>query len=581
MGRDLVPARAQPIQALHVNRNGKLQISPASLRYVGIRPGDRLDLTAWSERGVLTPGEGGPSVAKGKMLRLPVSEKVGALVSSGDGAVLVGPTAQAEGRVLPVKLRVHPADVLGPRFVDELRADVVIRHAIPGRSVYDWTGDALSELERMLCAEPFRADPIAALVDGDDWARWMTRNRVLGRPGRGDAERHHVLVADVLRDRQPDGSWGTVADTGYAVLNLLALGVPTDDARVRHAARWLMARPEPDARPGMWMLAEPLLGQYTSHRHGSPSADMSGAIQWVGPGRDSFYSRRDDPDEQDAFVRSASQRVIPIVQRGAGACEPRMTHVSALTAEVLMRCGYHNHARVRRYIHTAQRVGGVGGYWCGCGVLGLHDADLTPCDDAPNLDRRIGPDHDVYDQSPWCWLPDEGGVAGLANQPHQARPGKRPEIEGRGTRIGPFHWYALRGRGKGYALIGAAWQNGDCWARVNRALVQHPRCRGSLAERLAVFQASRYQDSLGRWDQAWPAGMLAFLSLYAQPAAGALVMKTVPWLREHQADDGLWHPEALPQRGRGKPTTPTAPRVATYHIVAALHTFGLLRLLRP
>ncbi|MHC4592785.1 MAG: hypothetical protein ACYS8L_08845, partial [Planctomycetota bacterium] len=98
---------------------------------------------------------------------------------------------------------------------------------------------------------------------------------------------------------------------------------------------------------------------------------------------------------------------------------------------------------------------------------------------------------------------------------------------------------------------------------------------------LAIFQASRYQTSLGEWDQAFPAGMLAFLSLYSDPAAESLVAKTVPWLREHQADDGLWHHEELPRNVRGKLAPPPGPRLATYHIVAALHKFGLLARLRP
>lgn len=48
--------------------------------------------------------------------------------------------------------------------------------------------------------------------------------------------------------------------------------------------------------------------------------------------------------------------------------------------------------------------------------------------------------------------------------------------------------------------------------------------------------------------------MLAFLSLYNSNAAKSLVAKTVPWLREHQADDGLWHHEELSQDdwGNGK-----------------------------
>ena len=131
------------------------------------------------------------------------------------------------------------------------------------------------------------------------------------------------------------------------------------------------------------------------------------------------------------------------------------------------------------------------------------------------------------------------------------------------------------------ALIGAAWQNGDCWAKTNRALAAHPACAGSLAERLAVFQASRYQTALGEWGQGFPAGMLTFLSLYDSPQAKALVIRTVPWLRARQGGDGLWHEEDLPRADWGKPARPAEPRLAACHIVAALARFGLLERLRP
>ena len=79
----------------------------------------------------------------------------------------------------------------------------------------------------------------------------------------------------------------------------------------------------------------------------------------------------------------------------------------------------------------------------------------------------------------------------------------------------------------------------------------------------------------------FPAGMLAFLSLYDGPAARPLVMRTVPRLREHQADDGLWHHEDLHRNDWGRPARPPEPRLAALHIVSALHKFGALRLLRP
>jgi hypothetical protein len=75
--------------------------------------------------------------------------------------------------------------------------------------------------------------------------------------------------------------------------------------------------------------------------------------------------------------------------------------------------------------------------------------------------------------------------------------------------------------------------------------------------------------------------MLAFLALYDRSAAKALVIKTIPWLRQHQAGDGTWHHEGLADSRQKGLARPPAPRLATYHIVSALHKFGLLACLRP
>jgi hypothetical protein len=71
--------------------------------------------------------------------------------------------------------------------------------------------------------------------------------------------------------------------------------------------------------------------------------------------------------------------------------------------------------------------------------------------------------------------------------------------------------------------------------------------------------------------------MLALLSLYDHVVAKSLVIKRVPWLREHQDADGLWHQEELVPH---ELVRPLHPRPATCHTVAALHRFGLLDSLR-
>ena len=98
-----------------------------------------------------------------------------------DGAaVRIG--GNGEDRTLPLAIEEHSADILGPRFVDELRADCVVRHSIPGPPRDGWDAGRIHRLEHLLCSEPFRVDPISAIGECDDWVAWMTRNRVLDRP---------------------------------------------------------------------------------------------------------------------------------------------------------------------------------------------------------------------------------------------------------------------------------------------------------------------------------------------------------------------------------------------------------------
>lgn len=481
------------------------------------------------------------------------------------------------GKELTRLLRIveHPPDILGPRFIDEVRTDVILRHAIPGPSRDDWDETTCQRLADLLCDEPFRLDPVPAVSEGEDWIGWMTRNQLLRRPLPCDPALGRQLASDILAGQLANGSWGGLPETACAVLNLLALGTAPSDGSLGRAAAWLLEQPEPPPRPGMWMLTREYLDEWMAKREPKEERDFSpGEFHWVPPDDAINYFSWEFPDqEQDQFRCQEMQQVIPTCARNhPPACEPRMVHVSGVVAEALLRCGHADHPRLRRYANTVSHLGGEWGYWCGCGALGLHDADIPVCEDPPDLDVRRAAEDGSQDLAPWRWITNVSECAHLAN---------KPQVSEQGTHAEPFRWVRLPGVDECYALIGSGWQNGDCWVKTNRALSQYPSCAGSLAECLAVYQASRYQTSLGEWDQGFPAGMLAFLSLYDHPMARALVIKTIPWLRKHQADDGLWHHEELPRTDWGKPAHPPAPRLAAYHICSALQRFGVLDRMRP
>lgn len=120
-----------------------------------------------------------------------------------------------------------------------------------------------------------------------------------------------------------------------------------------------------------------------------------------------------------------------------------------------------------------------------------------------------------------------------------------------------------------------------------------PRWPGTLQAFFGLFQCHLYQTSLGAWDQGYPAGVfrqIAEMTRLARQGSNAapelwlarvMLLKSIPWLCEHQAEDGLWHHENLPRFEKGKLNNPPGPRLAGYHIASVLNEFGLLDRLRP
>jgi hypothetical protein len=578
MGQELPESQAQPLQSVRITRKGTIALAAASVRALGFSAGDGLTLDLHNGRCRLRACKrGGVTFEGGRSVTLTLTAKVAGHLSSSGAAGLALVRRGGEGTVLPVLVREHAPDLLGPRIVDEVRDADIVRHAIPGPSREGWTAKALRQLEEILCAEPFDMDPVPAIGEGNDWVAWMTRNRILGRPAPGDDHVSDGLIAEIASQQCDDGSWGAVPATAYAMLGVLALGAAPSERGLRRAAGWLLDRPEPPPRPGMWMLNQDYLDQWLSCRQPKETRTFAPCdFQWTPPDEETNFFSWDFPEhEQDQFRAQPFQRFIPTCARHhAPACEPRITHVSAVVGAALLRSGCADHPRLRRYVNTVFHLGGEWGYWCGCGALGLYDSDIPSSESTPNFNVRAAAHDGRADLSTWRWISEAAESALLANRLAQRDQGSR------GTHLQPFLWRDLPNANHRFALLGTAWQNGDCWAKTNRALSHHPSWPGSVSERLAIYQASRYQTSLGEWDQGFPAGMLAFLSLCNDPVAESLTIKTVPWLRSHQADDGLWHHDSLPRTGQGRLADPPEPRLATYHILAALHKFGLLDRLR-
>jgi len=145
-------------------------------------------------------------------------------LESADGGAALRLAGHGKELTRPLRIVEHAPDILGPRFVDEVRTDVILRHAIPGPSKDEWDDTACQRLADLLCNEPFRLDPVPALSEGEDRIGWMTRNQLLRCPLPCDPALGRRLASDILIGQLANGSWGGLPETACAILNLLALG---------------------------------------------------------------------------------------------------------------------------------------------------------------------------------------------------------------------------------------------------------------------------------------------------------------------------------------------------------------------
>jgi hypothetical protein len=307
-----------------------------------------------------------------------------------------------------------------------------------------------------------------------------------------------------------------------------------------------------------------------------------------------FYPDEFTDEDHDLYRSQESQQVIPTCCRNFHAvCYSRMLHPSATIADALCQCGHADHRRVRDYANTMLQVGGMFGYFCACwGIVDFDGAVEDLGGRVPDFNQRTEEIEVALKSLPYGYGRDAADMLALANDPNWPGTG-RPQLADTNGWV-PYRWYEIGADGS-RALIGAYWQNADCWAKTNRAISQFPNYPGTIAAFFSLFQCHLYQTPLGAWDQGYPAGIFRWIAEVTRTTrqrhkieespdlrlAKVMLLKSVPWLREHQGDDGLWHHENLRRHGRGDLNRPSDPRLATYHIATVLSDFGLLDRLLP
>jgi len=594
MGSDLPGSKSQPLQPV-VMRNGKLRLFAGALSF-RFSPGTKIGLRLRGNHIAFEEVDDGKPLQKAsfwdedEFVELELPEAIQDILPQRESLFGIAVDVNGHLELLPIRVQEHDPDILGPRIIDEIRDPsdgkqpaTIVRHIVKGFGYEDWTSERLQELEDLVCSEPFSYDPLKELRSGQDWISWKVGNEILQQTGSNDENLRQNLMDAIFAGQIANGSWdNSVMKTAYGILRALSTEVAPNDERIQKAAQWLLKWPEPVGRPGMWMLTEKHLQEWNAIKNGE-----------LQTGRDSYIDGAVN-DEQCDFVRAEDQQqVIPTCARHfTGLCDS-ILHTSATVADALCRCGYSGHPRVRDYANSILQLGGMFGYFCAC--WGINDFDVGIEDlegKAPDFNQRTE-EHEIALKSvPYGYARDNVDLHVLARQPNY--PGiHRPDLADTNGWV-PYEWKEI-GVENHFALVGTYWQNADCWAKTNRALSQFPTWSGTIAEFFALFQLHLYQTPLGEWNQGFPAGILRWIAEVTRTTrakhrledsplirfAKVILLKTIPWLREHQKEDGLWDHDELSRFAGGAHRHPPSSRLVTYHIVSVLNEFDLLGKLLP
>ena len=591
MGRDLPEADIRALQPVQVEGR-ELKLFSGMVNTC-LPEGAKVAVVLREGRLVLEGAADGPEVQKtgwwddGKHLEVELSPEARAALPAGGSAACLLVQRDGALELMPVQVEEHEADLLGPRIIDEFRAPAgpetasVVRHVVRGLRYEELTSESVAEMQALLIPDRLERDPVAGIAAGDDWVAWKSRRELLGRPEAGDGTVRQRLEDEAFAGQDDDGSWdGHVVKTAYGIQRALSVDVPSGDVRLQRAAQWLLEQPEPDGRPGMWMLDGERLGKWNARSRGEEE------VEWL-----EFMVVRYTEADHDLFRAPEPQQIIPSCTRNHHAGCDAMMHPSSTAAMALCACGHTDHPRLRAFANTMYGFSAMFGYFCSCWGI-LDDDSKAPVARCgyPDFGKRADEHPVALAALPYGHGRDAEDLLALARLPRY--PGvHRPDL----SDTNGWTPYACRDIGcDGYvALDGAYWQNADCWAKPNRALALFPGWSGSIAEFFALFQCHLYQTPLGEWNQGYVSGLFRMIEAVtrqtrascgpdANPVlcfAKAALLRTVPWLRQHQKDDGLWHLDELPRHGdEGRPPSP---RLGTYHIASALHEFGLLDSLRP
>ena len=464
-------------------------------------------------------------------------------LDAGDGLCIT----EREGRFFLKKLRLveRPTRVPGCTIIDEFGQTEVIRaYALLG----DFEATAQADLKGLLGAVgSFKHDPLTPLRQAEGRIGLLARRELLGGWTKTDRAKAAGYRRELTVNQLGNGSWqDSVTRTGFAVIRLLEAEAKPNSDSVARACRWLLALPEPDGFPGLFLCTPDLTNTFNEWRE-----EMGGV--WK-----QFRLPRNEG--RDAIVENCEMLGVGLPSNRG--CHAWSLWASSVALEALLRCGHVSEDRVSRGINTllAMRLSG-NTYWC---ANGMRRSDLT------YRESNAAPDFN-------CLAPD-------LKADRIDWPTTRREVMGKAAGGRYCQWDL--GRGKTALLRGPGDKTYDCSSIVLRALSWHPDYRGSSVEMTGSLECEGWQG----WDGSWPnnhvSAMLVQLERFDTTVAALAVLRSVPLLIRQQGRDGLWDESTFPQLPYpgGEPRLPWSvlpKETSTFVILKALAKFGFLESLLP
>jgi len=341
---------------------------------------------------------------------------------------------------------------------------------------------------------------------------WQAR-KLLKIPDAADVRLREELIKERLSSQDEDGSWqGKVTLTARMLRELSELGVTRKKKEARAGAEWLLARADPVASPGMFLLSDELVALQA---------------RCIREGR----RFRDRKPKEEALAAEGH----PLINRP---CGQRILWPNGLALDALVRLGYEKHPRVQAAIWSTIIIG-----WCECAAqLG---ADLWRKGGPPTGKevREIAAERSARRMAQGLARYKYGGVEG-AGRLAQVDPNKF------GRTLARISHRKEKGKDV-YDLNRPPAGDGACDLMSSWGLIRSKDKQARKSAESTLWSLAGAQESDGRIGQRrigafLHSGQAAYLETFAtldSPVSKVAILRYIPWIVSSQNKDGSWGDE--------------------------------------